>query len=74
MKTLNSSLAVLNRFSAYGAAILTDVSEAYRSVRTSPRTNSVRRFYWYNNIQSSDSLQEYMMGRMIFRTLQQRAF
>ena len=64
--SLNSSLAVLNRFSAFGAAILTDVTEAYRSVHTGPQTNSVRRFYWYNNIQDDDSLQEFMMNRMTF--------
>ena len=64
--SLNSSLAVLNRFSAFGAAILTDVTEAYRSVRTGPRTNSVRRFYWYNNANDTESLQEFMMTRMTF--------
>ena len=35
-------------------------------MHTGPRTNSVRRFYWYNNIQDADSLQEFMMNRMTF--------
>lgn len=38
---LNSSLVVIHRFSCFGACILTDISQAYRSVRTGRRTNSL---------------------------------
>ena len=63
---LNSSFDVLNRFSAYPFAFLTDISEAYRSVDTGPRTNSCRRFYWYEDPANESNAVELMLKVMTF--------
>ena len=66
INSLNSSLAVLNRFSAFPFAILTDLSQAYRSIHTGDATNSVRRFYWFKNLDDPATVTEYCMQRMQF--------
>ena len=66
INSLNSSLAVLNRFAAFPFAILTDLSQAYRSVYTGDATNSVRRFYWFQNPNDPTTVTEYCMQRMQF--------
>ena len=43
--TMNLAIDVLCRWSCYGFAMLTDLSSAYRSVRTKMKTNSLRRFF-----------------------------
>ena len=63
---LNGSLDVLNRFSAYPYAILTDLEKAYRSVHTCDTTNSLRRFFWFNDCNDENSIQEFAMSRMTF--------
>ena len=63
---LNSSVDVLNRFSAQPFACLTDISEAYRSVDTGPRTNSCRRFYWYEDPANESNAVELMLKVMTF--------
>ena len=42
---MNATLDVLAGWSVYGYAMLTDLSSAYRSVRTKAKTNSLRRFF-----------------------------
>ena len=49
VNSMNATLDVLAGWCAYGYAMLTDLSSAYRSVRTKAKTNSLRRFYWYSN-------------------------
>ena len=63
---LNSSVDVLNRFSAYPFAFLTDILEPYRSVDTGPRTNSCRRFYWYEDPANESNAVELMLKVMTF--------
>ena len=46
--------------------MLTDLSSAYRSVRTKPRTNSVRIFYWFRVPEDVNTLTEFMVCRCNF--------
>ena len=41
--------------------MLTDLSSAYRSVRTKAKTNSLRRFYWYSNPNDPTTMIELMV-------------
>ena len=63
---MNLALDVLVGWSVFGYSILTDLSSAYRSVRTKAKTNSLRRFYWYSNPHDPDSMVEIMVIRMNF--------
>ena len=63
---MNLALDVLDRWSCYGYCLLTDLSNAYRSIRMKPRTNSVRRFYWFRVPEDVNTLTEFMVCRCNF--------
>ena len=46
---MNLAIDVLAGWSVYGYAMLTDLSSAYRSVRTKAKTNSLRSFFWFSD-------------------------
>ena len=56
-----SSLEVLFGFSAHCFALMTDLSEAFRSTRTGPITNSCRRFFWWKDVDNEESLEEFIL-------------
>ena len=64
--SMNLAINVLNRWSCYGYAMLTDLSSAYRSVRTKPKTNSLRRFFWFRDPNDASSMTELMVVRCNF--------
>ena len=64
--TLNSSNGVLTKFSIFPHAFSTDLSKAYRSVITGDQTNSIRRFFWFGDVNDPDSITEYVLTRMTF--------
>ena len=43
-----------------------DISQAYRTVRTGRRSNSLRRFFWFRDINDPDSMIQLMLVRMTF--------
>ena len=61
VNSMNATLDVLAGWCAYGYAMLTDLSSAYRSVRTKAKTNSLRRFYWYSNPNDPTTMIELMV-------------
>ena len=63
---MNATLDVLAGWSVYGYAMLTDLSSAYRSVRTKAKTNSLRRFFWFSDPNDPSSMIEIMVVRMNF--------
>ena len=66
VNSMNLALNVLDRWSCYGYCLLTDLSSAYRSVRTKPKTNSVRRFYWFREPGDVSTMTELMVCRCNF--------
>ena len=58
---LNNSCEILYGFCAHIHAILTDIKEAYRSTKTGPQTNSLRRFFWFNNPHDENTMVELML-------------
>ena len=56
-----SALEVLFGFSAHCYALMTDLSEAFRSTRTGPVTNSCRRFFWWTDVDNEESLAEFVL-------------
>ena len=64
--TMNLAIDVLCRWSCYGFAMLTDLSSAYRSVRTKMKTNSLRRFFWFRDPNDANSMIEIMVVRCNF--------
>ena len=63
---MNLAINVLNRWSCFGFCMLTDLSSAYRSVRTKPKTNSLRRFFWFRDPGDPNSMTELMVVRCNF--------
>ena len=63
---MNATLDVLAGWSVYGYVMLTDLSSAYRSVRTKAKTNSLRRFFWFSDPNDPSSMIEIMVVRMNF--------
>ena len=41
-------------------------SQAYRSIRTGKKTNSLRRFFWYEDIKDPKSVIQLLLKRMTF--------
>ena len=64
--SMNLAINVLNRWSCFGYCMLTDLSSAYRSVRTKPKTNSLRRFFWFRDPGDSTTMTEMMVVRCNF--------
>ena len=63
---MNSALDILLGFSCYPYCLMTDLSEAYRSIFTGPETNSCRRFFWFKDINDESSLVEMMLVRATY--------
>jgi hypothetical protein len=63
---LNSSLGVLNGWSVYLYAFLTDLSEAYRSIGTGPQKNSCRRFSWFKDALDPGTQEDFMLKVMTY--------
>ena len=57
---MNSSLKVLLGFSSFPFALMTNLSQAYRSCKTGKVTNSCRRFFWFTNPHDETTLVELM--------------
>merc|ERR1712030_159827 len=64
--SMNLAINVLCRWSCFGYAMLTDLSSAYRSVRTKMKTNSLRRFFWFKDPSDATSMVEIMVVRCNF--------
>ena len=63
---MNSALDILLGFSCYPYCLMSDLSEAYRSIFTGPETNSCRRFFWFKDINDESSLVEMMLIRATY--------
>ena len=63
---MNSSLEILLGFSCHPYCLMTDLSEAYRSIFTGKETNSCRRFFWFKDINDESSLVEMMLVRATY--------
>ena len=63
---MNSSLDILLGFSCHAYCLMTDLSEAYRSIFTGPITNSCRRFWWFRDVTNEDSLVQLMLVRSTY--------
>ena len=59
---LNSSLDVLNGFSVWPYAFLTDLKEANRSIGTGDTTNNCRRFCWFRDPEDPSTLTDLMLN------------
>merc|ERR1712215_100006 len=66
VNSMNLVINVLNRWSCYGYCLLTDLSSAYTSVRKKPKTNSVRRLYWFKEPGDASTMTELMVVRCNF--------
>ena len=63
---MNSSLDILLGFSCHAYCLMTDLSEAYRSIFTGPITNSCRRFWWFRDVTDETSLVQLMLIRSMY--------
>ena len=63
---MNSALDILLGFSTHPYCIMTDLSEAYRSIYTGPITNSCRRFWWFQDVNDETSLVQLMLVRSTY--------
>ena len=57
-----SSLDVLNGFSVWPYAFLTDLKEPYRSIGTGDTTNNCRRFCWFRDKDDPSTLTDLMLN------------
>ena len=64
--SMNLAINILNRWSCFGFCMLTDLSSAYRSIRTKAKTNSLRRFFWFKIPGDPNSMVELMVVRCNF--------
>ena len=55
---LNSSKRVLIKFFNYAFAITTDISTAHRSLKITPLSQSLSRFFWYRDPSDPSSIEE----------------
>ena len=63
---MNSALEILLGFSTHAYCLMTDLTEAYRSIFTGPTTNSCRRFWWFTDVNDENSLVEMMLTRATY--------
>ena len=59
--SMNLAINILNRWSCFGFCMLTDLSSAYRSIRTKAKTNSLRTFFWFKKPGDPNSMVELMV-------------
>ena len=63
---LNLVHNVLLHFFLHPVPLLYDLAKAYRSVRTRTLTNSVRRFFWFDDPQNPETARSFLPLRMLY--------